>query len=132
MIIPDSLEKHKISLKNLASQAFIPLIALLLISASIGGWKIYKIQANHTGITIEYPTLPAQHALATTTEQNSVTSSSTVSSIDKGLYVASRGGKSYYKLTCAGAKKLSEKNKIWFQSKEEAERFGYKPAKNCK
>ncbi|MES2436869.1 MAG: hypothetical protein V4519_02565 [Patescibacteria group bacterium] len=132
MIIPDSLEKHKISLKTLVSQAFLPIIAVLLISGTIGAWKVYQIYKNREQITIEYPKKTQEPQNNAELGMKYVTSTSTMSSIDKGLFVASRGGKSYYKPTCAGAKKLSEKNKIWFQSKEEAERFGYKLAKNCK
>jgi methylphosphotriester-DNA--protein-cysteine methyltransferase len=32
---------------------------------------------------------------------------------------------------CPGAKQISEQNKIWFASIEEAEKAGYKPAGNC-
>lgn len=40
-------------------------------------------------------------------------------------YVASSKGKYYYPIDCPLAKNLSEKNKIYFQTKEEAESRGY-------
>ncbi|MGC8880748.1 MAG: hypothetical protein ACP5OX_00485 [Minisyncoccia bacterium] len=40
-------------------------------------------------------------------------------------YVASLKGKYYYPIDCPLAKILSEKNKIYFQTKEEAESRGY-------
>jgi hypothetical protein len=49
-----------------------------------------------------------------------------------GQYVASKSGKSYHLPWCAGAKQIKEENKIYFNSKEEAEAAGYAPAKNCK
>lgn len=49
----------------------------------------------------------------------------------KGKYVASKLGASYHYPWCQGALKIKEENKIWFQTKEEAEKAGYKPAGNC-
>jgi len=45
--------------------------------------------------------------------------------IASSLFVASSQGKYYYPVDCALAQNLSEKNKIYFQSKEEAEAKGY-------
>lgn len=49
-----------------------------------------------------------------------------------GKYVASKSGTKYHLPTCSGAKRISDKNKIWFSTKEEAEQAGYTPASNCK
>lgn len=49
-----------------------------------------------------------------------------------GEYVASKTGKSYHLPWCAGAKQIKEENKIYFNTKAEAEAAGYAPAKNCK
>ncbi len=48
-----------------------------------------------------------------------------------GLYVASASGSKYHLPECSGAKRIKEENKIWFNSKEEAEKLGYTPAANC-
>ncbi len=48
-----------------------------------------------------------------------------------GKYVASKNGTAYHFPWCPGAQKIKEENKIWFQTKEEAEGRGYKPAGNC-
>ena len=49
-----------------------------------------------------------------------------------GKYVASRTGKKYHFPWCSGAQTINEANKIWFSTKEEAEKAGYTPASNCK
>ena len=49
----------------------------------------------------------------------------------QGKYVASKNGTAYHLPTCSGARNIKEENKIWFQTKEEAESGGYKPAANC-
>lgn len=47
-------------------------------------------------------------------------------------YVASKNGTKYHLLWCPGAKQIKEENKVYFESKDEAERAGYTPAANCK
>ncbi len=49
-----------------------------------------------------------------------------------GKYVASKSGAKYHLTTCPGARTISEANKIWFETKEEAEKAGYTPAATCK
>ena len=49
-----------------------------------------------------------------------------------GKYVASKSGSKYHLPRCGGAKQIKEENKVWFETKEEAEAAGYEPASNCK
>jgi len=49
-----------------------------------------------------------------------------------GQVVASKNGTKYHYPWCAGAKQISEKNKITFDSIEKARAAGYTPATNCK
>ena len=49
-----------------------------------------------------------------------------------GELVASRSGSKYHFPWCSGAQRISEGNKIWFSSVEEARKAGYTPASNCK
>jgi len=48
------------------------------------------------------------------------------------MYVASKNGKLYYSLNCSGAKRISEKNKVWFADEIEAEKSGYELSSSCK
>ena len=47
-------------------------------------------------------------------------------------FVASKNGTKYYPADCGGAKRISEANKIWFATVEEAKVAGYSAAANCK
>lgn len=47
-------------------------------------------------------------------------------------YVASKNGKLYYSFGCSGAKRIIEKNMVWFSTKEEAEKSGYEFSSSCK
>ena len=50
----------------------------------------------------------------------------------EGQYVASKNGTKYHLPWCSGAKRIGEANKIWFATKEAAEKAGYTPAANCR
>lgn len=49
-----------------------------------------------------------------------------------GRVVASKNGSKYHLPWCSGAQRIAEQNKIWFNSRAEAEAAGYAPAANCK
>lgn len=49
-----------------------------------------------------------------------------------GGYVASKNGTKYHLPWCPGAKQIKEENKLFFATKDEAEKSGYTPAANCK
>ena len=49
-----------------------------------------------------------------------------------GKVVASKGGTKYHFPWCSGAQRISEGNKVWFNSTDEARKAGYTPATNCK
>jgi hypothetical protein len=53
-------------------------------------------------------------------------------SAPEGGYVASKNGGKYHLPWCSGALRIKEENKVWFKTKEEAEKAGYTPASNCK
>lgn len=63
------------------------------------------------------------------TKRSDLTASPILSS--RGRYVASKSGTAYHYPWCQGALKIKEENKVWFNTKEEAEKAGYKPAGNC-
>ncbi len=47
-------------------------------------------------------------------------------------FVASESGTVYYYKKCSGYKRIKEENRVWFNTKEDAEVAGYRIAKNCK
>ncbi len=49
----------------------------------------------------------------------------------QGRFVASKSGKYYYLPSCAGAGRIKDANKIWFETEEEAKSRGLAPAANC-
>jgi hypothetical protein len=51
---------------------------------------------------------------------------------NSGSYVASKSGKLYYTASCSGAKRILNKNKVWFDAASDAEKSGYTRATSCK
>ena len=64
------------------------------------------------------------------TDEASVTNQVDSVSTEKNFF-ASKRGHNYYSVGCSGGKTLSEANKIWFSTGEEAEKAGYKLSKSC-
>lgn len=50
----------------------------------------------------------------------------------EGLYVGSMKSHKYHKLDCRYARKIDEKNLIYFKTPEEAIKKGYYPCKVCR
>ena len=65
--------------------------------------------------------LPAQAGLPNTKNNQAIL----------GNFLASINGKAYYPKDCSAANRIKEENRIWFDTKEEAELQGYQPAQNC-
>lgn len=63
---------------------------------------------------------------------NAATTTTTNAKASEPQFVGSRNGSKYHLLWCPGAKQIKEENKVYFTSKEEAEKKGYSPASNCK
>lgn len=120
--IKDIDEKHEI------------LTVFIIILVGIGSFGLGRLSLNEsTGSTVEISGVGA-NVIATTDIADDVI----FDEIDKtttpvlGGYVASKNSNKYHLPWCSGAQNISEANKIWFATKEEAEKSGYVPAGNCK
>jgi hypothetical protein len=76
------------------------------------------------------PNLPLS-VVQPTDEQTSETNVSDIVSATDTRVVASRNGTTYYHPWCSGIKRIKEENKIWFTTKETAQKAGLKPAGGC-
>lgn len=93
---------------------FVVFLIILTSTASFGLGRLSLIETKDVPLNIA------------SISQNLATSSI------EGKYVASKNGTKYHLPWCSGAQRISEANKIWFETKEEAEGRGYTPAANCK
>ncbi len=126
MSIKEKVKKIK-GLFTLSGEKDLLIVSIIILSslASFGLGRLSKIEENRLPIMIESASSTLQAAVYTVAAADA-------SSKAGGGYVASKNGSKYYFPWCGGAQKISEKNKITFASKEEAEKAGYQPAANCK
>jgi hypothetical protein len=121
---------------NPREDIFIVLVIILVGLAGFGLGKISALEKSRGIVDIQ----PVNWPLASSTRPTSLPTSVVVpqsaaamvaSEKAVGFLVASKGGKKYHFPWCAGAAQIAEKNKIWFDSYEEAQRAGYSAATNC-
>lgn len=123
-MLAEIIRKVKHLIKENADDLFIALIIFLVGIVSFGLGRLSIIWPQKEPITIE------NHE-SRIMNQEGIALHGLKNSDSRGKYVASKNGTAYHLPWCQGAQKIKEENRIWFDTKEEAERSGYKPAGNC-
>lgn len=124
-------------LLNTDKTTLLSLLVIILVGTSSFGLGRLSVELGKNTpnsniiITENSPDLLRDRVLSQSVENDpSQSISPNVDSL-KGKYVASKNGKLYYSLGCAGAKRIAAKNEVWFNSKDEAEKSGYTPSTSC-
>lgn len=114
----------------LDGKLFVPVIIILvsIIGFSLG--RISGIQERREPVKVYNSPTNLPSATVNNGEVKGASIETTTS--ESGEVVASKNGSKYHYPWCAGAKQISEKNKISFPSIEAARASGYTPAANCK
>jgi hypothetical protein len=111
------------------------LLALLIIVVAVGSFFLGRMSVGHTTQQISKDSQSASvlgnPAVSISEETNDADTPPQTTDTGKG-YVASKNGTKYHLPWCSGAKRIKEENKVFFATKEEAEKAGYTPAANCK
>ncbi len=125
-IIKEKINKIKTVGDNLVenSGVFTTIMVVLVAFSSFGLGRLSVTEENKIPISV------INSNQASITQPNKELSSSTTQMI--GKYVASVNSDKYHAPWCSGAQRIKESNKIWFETKEEAEASGRTPASNCK
>ncbi len=116
---------------------FISLCFILLGLASFGLGRLSALEDRREAVVIDNKfaqIFEEQSRVLQTNEFLTVPTESVSTkpaSPESGVYVASRNGSRYHLPSCSGAQRILEENKVWFSSREEAEKAGYTPAQNC-
>ena len=104
-------------------------VALVLIMTFLGvfsfGLGRLSVEGEGKVNILECPKTPLN---ATVAQVKTVSATA----VETGQYVASRNGTKYHFPWCSGAQRIKEENKIFFDTREAAEKAGYGPASNCK
>lgn len=136
MSIQDSLLKFKAFATSPESYYGVLLICIALAAFGLGRLSgLTQVStSNIASAGIErfdaHPKIETVSTETESTESQDGASEPAVSSAK--TYVASKNGTKYHLPWCSGAQRMKEENKVWFETKEEAEAQGYAPAANCK
>ncbi len=126
-IIAEFLKSRKVQ-----DGALVVLIACTA-TAAFGLGRMSRISENPSPVVLHTGVQQAVGATSLTQENGSaVAAVAGTAGASATSYVASKSGKIYHLPWCSGAKRISENNKVWFSSKQEAEAAGYRAAANCK
>lgn len=105
------------------------LLCVIAVTAFfLGRYSIPERPANTPALVLE---AAAQLPIATTTAVASTTPPPVSLNAETAKYVGSKSGTKYHLMTCAGAKRIKEENKVFFATAADAEAAGYSPAANC-
>ena len=143
MSIKDLLQKIKgwgskktLSLPTLSDDLFLGFILILVAFGAFGLGRLSKIEGSRVPIRIEnaveFPKTSTSSSSAQTETAQAVSVIASLPSPESSQFVGSKSGTKYYLPWCSGVKRITDANKIYFTSKEDAEARGYAPASNCK
>ncbi len=137
MNIPEVQEKIKVFRDRLNTKELYTVLLILVVGfGSFGLGRLSKLQESKEPIRIEQLTASAvvseSPLVKGATESVGVRAVSAEPLASGGKVVASKGGTKYHFPWCSGAQRISEGNKVWFNSTDEARKAGYTPATNCK
>lgn len=133
-MIPKLAQKIKLFYQGNKNDLFIALIIFLVGMAGFGLGRLSVLWIPKEPITMEGGEgvrVEGKDGVGNNVESKNFNQEASILKSIKGQFVASKNGASYHFPWCPGAQKIKEGNKVWFQTKEEAEGKGYKPAGNC-
>src|SRR3989338_8575719 len=113
------------------SDLYIAALIFLVGLASFGLGRLSVLWPKKEPIEITIPDARSTIYEETRGDSSSVSQTAAIVPSVQGKYVASKNGTAYHFPWCPGALRIKEENKIWFETKEAAEKAGYKPAGNC-
>ena len=119
MSIREIAEKIKGGARERELDWFILASVLLVGILGYGLWRLAELEEGRAPVRIIEPALVSE---SLTPQRGEAV---------EGKYVASKSGAKYHLPWCAGAKRIKEENKVWFDTEEAAIAAGYTPAANC-
>ncbi len=130
VIIREAFEKIKAALLSLPRELFLGLVILLVGTASFGLGRLSGQEVARTPVRILYPSAEEGRGVASGAGSQTASVAAAVA-LTRPVVASSKGTKYHYPW-CPGAKSISEKNKITYESAAAAEKAGYTIAANCK
>jgi hypothetical protein len=109
------------------------MIVIIIILVGLGSFELGRLSktSKSSGIKIEYPNNEKGVLGANVITSMPDAKLSTAQSSEKNFFASSRGSK-YYSITCSAGKTIKQENRVYFDTREEAERAGYTLSSSCK
>lgn len=120
-INPEASVSHRYGARSLKSDILSVIVIVLVAFVGFGLGRLSKIEEGRTPVSVENMGASVGSSLGPSEVLT-----------EEGGFVASKNSSKYHFPWCPGALRIKEENKIWFSSREEAEKVGYSPAANCK
>lgn len=125
------MEKIKQFLESEKGKDILTVIIVILVG--LGSFELGRLSKSNQnpGIKIEYPSQNNEQEanVLSSVEKMSRTVLDT-KAIPKTFFASSKGSK-YYSIGCSAGKTIKQENRIYFATREEAERVGYELSSSC-
>lgn len=133
MSINDFTNKIK---NKLDIDTFTIMCLFIIVGVGIGSFGLGRLSVlnnrNNQNDEVKIVDTRDQQASVAKIDSNSIINNTIEDNINEKKYVASKNGKLYYSIGCSGAKRIAEKNKIWFANESDAKKAGYEFSSSCK
>lgn len=110
------------------------LVVIIVILVGLGSFELGRLskEGSSSGIKIEYTNQNGtQEANVVSAISSSIKISAAENSAGKNFFASNRGTK-YYSLGCSAGKTIVQKNRVYFATREEAEKAGYELSNSCR
>lgn len=125
-----SIGEQAVAFTTEKKEMFARLAELMLVAMIFFGLGVLYIEhmpVRTMPLSIEIPSQEKVVAAAVAVAGTSTTDNAVLS--ENGGYVASKNGSKYYLTTCKNT--IKEANKVYFKTKEDAEKAGFAPSQTC-
>ena len=142
------MEKIKLTINNWieSEKGKDVLIVAIIILTGLGAFELGRLSKENANSGIKILSTPSQTAnqsanaiSATNNKSNTafganiqIPKKSQNSDSVKKIFFASNRGSKYYPLGCSAGKTIKQENRIYFGSREEAEKAGYELSSSCR
>jgi hypothetical protein len=103
------------------------LIVIIIILVGLGSFGLGRLskKPKNEGLRVEYTGETSNAIQAVQSAQNSQNSS------QKAFFASSKGSK-YYSVGCSAGKTIKQENRVYFDTREDAEGAGYELSSSCR
>ncbi len=110
------------------------LIVIIVILVGLSSFELGRLskKESNAGIKIEYSNQAMnQESNVISAVQNIQKQTKNTNVTTKTFFASNRGSK-YYSIGCSGGKTIKQENRIYFATREEAEKAGYELSSSCR